>query len=230
VPGYGGPMGQLLVAVLPLALGAAVSPTLMALQLLVLSGPTHRLARAWSLTLGAALVLGAFSVLCFTALDHLRPHHAHKSATDAAVLLGSGVLLAALAVRSRLKKPTTGENHSDRTAGRLATAGTPWFIGVGALGMVVNFSTLLLVLPAVHEIAHSSAGTTAKAVVFGVLYVIVLLPVLIPVLGATILGRRADPALDATHRWVARNARTVATVIEGVFAVYLVVKGIKAVP
>lgn len=223
-------MDQLLVAVVPLALGAAVSPTLLALQLLVLSGPTHRLARAWSLTLGAALVLGAFSLLCTTALQRVRPHHAHRSATDAAVLIASGVLLGALAIRSRIRRPTPGENHTSKTAERLTTAATPWFIGVGALGMVVNFSTLLLVLPAIHEITRSSATTPAKVAVFTIMYVVVLLPVLVPVVFASVLGRRADGLLDATHQWVGRNSRTIGTVIEAIFAVYLLVKGVRALP
>ena len=224
-------MGSLLVAVLPLALGAAVSPTLLALQLLVLSGPTHRMARAWSLVLGSALVLGVFSLLCVTALQRIRPHHSgHKSATDAAVLIGSGVLLGLLALRSRIRRPTPGEQQPSRITARLGTASTGWFVGVGALGMVVNFSTLLLVVPAVHEITHSSADTTTKVTVFLVLYVIVLLPVLAPVVLAQVLGARADHALDATHQWVGRNARAIGTAIEAVFAVYLVVKGVRAAP
>jgi hypothetical protein len=216
-------MGNLLVAVLPLALGAAVSPTLLALQLLVLSGGTHRLARAWALAAGAALVLAAFSLLCVTALSRVRPSHAHKSATDAAVLIASGVLLGALAVRSRIRKPTVGERHTSRIGTRLTTAPSSWFLGVGAFGMVVNFSTLLLVLPAVHEITHSTAATSAKVTAFVVLYVIVLLPVLVPVVLAQLLGSRADHALDATHQWVGRNARTI-------FAVYLVIRGVRAIP
>jgi len=223
-------MGPLVVAVLPLALGAAVSPTLLALQLMVLSGPTHRLARAWALALGAALTLGAFSLLCVTALQHLRPHHSHRSATDAAVLLGSGVLLGALAIRTRIRRPTVGERHSSKLTDQLTTAPTPWFVGVGAFGMIVNFSTLLLVVPAIHEITHSPATTAAQVAVFLVLYVIVLLPVLVPVLLATILGRGADRVLDATHEWVGRNARTIGTVIEAVFAVYLIIKGVRAIP
>lgn len=223
-------MGPLLVAVLPLALGAAISPTLLALQLLVLSGPIHRLARAWSLALGAALVLGAFSLLCVTALQHVRPHHGHRSVTDAAVYLGAGLLLGALAVRSRIRRPTAGETQASTMGDRLATAPTPWFIGVGVLGMIVNFSTLLLVLPAVHEITRSSASTTDQVAVFLVLYVIVLLPVLVPVVLATIVGSGADRVLDSTHRWVGRNARTIGTVIEAVFAVYLIAKGIRAIP
>src|ERR1700733_7744995 len=55
-------MGALLASVLPLALGAAISPTLLALQLLVLAGPTRRLARAWSLTAGSAVVLALYAV------------------------------------------------------------------------------------------------------------------------------------------------------------------------
>ena len=132
-------MGNLVVAVLPLALGAAVSPTLLALQLLVLSGGGHRLARAWALAAGSALVLAAFSVLCLTALARVRPSHGHRSMTDAAVLIGSGVLLGVLALRSRLRRPTAGEQHTSRSAARLAGAPTAWFVGVGALGMVVNF-------------------------------------------------------------------------------------------
>ena len=224
-------MGSLLVAVLPLALGAAVSPTLLAVQLLVLTGTTHRLARAWALTLGAALVLGAFSILCVTALQRVRPHHAdHRSATDAAVLLASGGLLALLALRSLVRRPTVGEQQPSRITARLDTASTGWFVGVGALGMVVNFSTLLLVLPAVHEITHSGAAPAAQVAVFAITYVIVLLPVLVPVVLVTLLGSGADRLLDTTHRWVGANSRRIGTVIEVVFASYLVVKGIKALP
>ena len=224
-------MGPLLVAVLPLALGAAVSPTLLALQLLVLSGSTHRLARAWSLTLGAALVLGAYSILCATALQRVRPHHTgHRSATDAAVLLASGVLLGALAARSLVRRPTVGERHTSRIGDRLASAPTPWFVGVGAIGMLVNFSTLLLVLPAIHEITRSTATPSAQVVAFVLLYVIVLLPVLAPVLLVTFLGAGADRVLDATHALVERNARTLGTVIETVFAAYLITKGVRAIP
>lgn len=223
-------MGNLLAAVLPLAVGAAVSPTLLALQLIVLSSPTSRLARAWALVAGSALVLAACSLLCATALARVRPSHGHKSVTDAVVLIASGVLLAGLAIRSRVRRPTVGERHTSKISERLTTAPPSWFVGVGAVGMVVNFSTLLLVLAAVHEITHSTADTTARAAAFVVLYLIVLLPVLVPVVAAQVLGDRADHALDVTHRWVGRNARTIGTVIEAVFAVYLVVKGVRAVP
>jgi hypothetical protein len=146
------------------------------------------------------------------------------------VLLVSGTLLALLAVRSLIRRPTVGERQPSTIAGRLGTASTGWFVGVGALGMVVNFSTLLLVLPAMHEITHSTASDASKVVVFAVLYVIVLVPVLVPVLLVTVLGSGADRLLDATHTWVGAHSRTIGVVIEVVFAVYLVVKGFRALP
>jgi len=182
------------------------------------------------LALGAALVLAAFSLVCVTALERLRPHHSsHTSWTDAAVLLASGALLGLLALRSLSERPNVGEKQPSRIAERLQTASTGWFVGVGALGMVVNFSTLPLVLSAVHEITHSTAAA-AKVTVFAVLYVIVLLPVLVPVLAVTVLGARVDRLLDATHTWIGSHSRTIGVVIEVVFAAYTVIKGIKALP
>ena len=122
------------------------------------------------------------------------------------------------------------EQHSSRTAGRLDTAPTYWFVGAGAIGMVVNFSTLVLFLPALHEISRTSAGLLDRSVAFAVLFVITLFPVLVPVVLVTALGRRAEPALEATHGFVNRHARQIGIVIELIFATYLVVRGLGELP
>ena len=224
-------MTALLASVVPLAIGAAISPTLLALQLLVLTGRNRPLARAWALAAGAALVLAAFSVLGLTVLDHLHPPaHGHHSLRGAVLMFIAAALLAALALRSLLKRPTPAEQHKSRTAGRLETAPTGWFVGVGALGMVVNFSTLVLFLPALHEITRSSVDLVGRSVAFGLLFVIALLPVLVPVVVVSAAGERAAPALDATHGFVTRHARQIGIVIEVVFAVYLVIKGVAELP
>jgi len=224
-------MAALLVSVVPLAIGAAISPTLLALQLLVLTGSTRPVARAWALAGGAALVLAAFSLLGITVLNHLHPaKHGHHSLRGAVIMFVAAGLLALLAVRSLAKRPTSAEQNKTRTAGRLENAPTYWFVGVGALGMVVNFSTLILFLPALHEITRSSAGTADRVVAFAVLYLITLLPVLAPVGLVTVLGRRADPLLDATHGFVTRHARQIGITIEIVFAAYLAVRGVGELP
>lgn len=224
-------MAALLAPVLPLALGAAISPTLIALQLLVLSGSTKRLARAWALAAGSAVVLAAFSVLGVTILNRLHPaHEGHHSLRGALVMFGAAGLLALLALWSLLSRPTPAEHHQDRTAGRFETASTPWFVGVGAVGMLVNFSTLVLFLPALHEITRSTVATLGRFVVFAILFVITLLPVLVPVSLVSVLGERADPVLEAAHEFVARNSRRIGIAIEVIFAVYLAWKGFRELP
>jgi hypothetical protein len=224
-------MAALLASVLPLAIGAAVSPTLVALQLLVLTGTTKPLARAWALALGSALVLAAFSLLGLTVLNHLHPaRHGHHSWRGAVIMFVAAGLLGVLAVRSIVRRPTSAEQQASHTADRLATAPTAWFVGVGALGMVVNFSTLLLFLPALHEITRSSVDVAGRSVAFALLFVITLLPVLLPVGLVTVMGPRADPALAAAHRFVSRHARQIGVVIEVFFAVYLAIRGFGELP
>jgi len=224
-------MAALLASVLPLAVGAAISPTLLALQLLVLTGATKPRARAWALAAGAALVLAAFSILGLTVLNRLHPdRHGHASLRDAVIMFLAAGLLAALAVRSLLERPTAAEQHTQHTAGRLERAPTPWFVGVGALGMVVNFSTLVLFLPALREITRSQTDLVVRSVTFAILFLVTLLPVLAPVVLVTVLGSRADRGLAATRGFVTRNSRRIGIGIEAVFAVYLVLKGFEYLP
>jgi len=224
-------MAALLASVLPLAVGAAISPTLLALQLLVLTGTTSPRARAWALAAGAALVLAAFSILGLTVLARLHPdHRGHASLRDAVIMFIAAGLLAALSLRSLLTRPTAAEHQNKRTAGRLQSAPTPLFVGVGAVGMVVNFSTLVLFLPALREITRSSTDLLVRSVAFAVLYLVTLLPVLAPVGLVTVLGARADPVLAAARGFVTRHARRIGIGIEVVFAVYLAVKGLEDLP
>jgi hypothetical protein len=224
-------MSSLLVSVLPLAVGAAISPTLLALQLLVLTGPTKPLARAWALAAGSAVVLALFSLLGITVLNHLHPaEHHHRSLRGAVIMFIAAGLLAILAIRTIRHRPMPADEHTSRTASKLQTAPTYWFFGAGAVGMVLNFSTLVLFLPALHEITRSTASVLARSVVFAMLFVITLAPVIGPALTVAVLGDRAKPALDATHRFITKHSRQIAISIEVVFAIYLVIKGIGELP
>jgi len=219
-------VGSLLAIVVPLALGAAVSPTLFALEVLVLTGKRHPIARGWAVASGAGAVLVAFGLLGVTLLRTVDTGHRHRSPTGAAIDLGAAALLALLAARSAHKAKTAAEAHHEHTKGRLADAPTLAFVGVGALGMLVNFSTLVLFLPAVREIEHSSVDVAEKVVVWLIITVITLLPVLLPLTLVALLGTRADPLLARLSAFVGRHARTITIAIELLFAVILAWKGI----
>ena len=217
-------MGHLLLEVLPLALGAAVSPVLLGLEILALSSPKSPVARGWAVALGSGLVLIAVA-LGASFLRHL-PARSRHSATDALIDLLLAAVLLLLAARSWSKRPLPGEQNSSKMATKLASASAADFVVAGMIGMVVNVSSLVLFLPAMREISRSQLNSGARLVVIAVVIVITLLPVLLPAAILSILGKRADGALRAISGFVGSQAKQISIVIELVFAVYLTVKGI----
>src|ERR1022692_487784 len=218
-------MESLLARVVPLAFGAAISPTHFALEVLVLSGRRHPVSRAWAVAGGASAVLAVYALLGLTLLDHLDTKHGHSPA-GAAIDLGAAVLLALLAFRALHRRPTAAEGHRQRTMSRIAEAPTLSFVGIGGVAMLLNFSTIVLFFPALHEISRSPVDRMEKAAAVLVLVVITLLPVLIPVLLAAGLGSRADPVLARLNRFVGGHSRQITAGIEIFFCILLIWKGI----
>ena len=126
-----------------------VSPTLFALEVLVLSGHRHPVGRGWAVAGGSAVMLLLYTVLGLTLLEHVAYHRGH-SATDATIDLAAALLLGLSAVRALSPRPTVAENHSLK-ATRMRTSRPVAFWGLGALAMLVNFSTLVLYLAALHQ-------------------------------------------------------------------------------
>jgi len=221
-------VGALLATVLPLALGAAISPALFALEVLVLSGRRHPVSRGWAVAGGAAAMLILYTLLGLTVLEHV-VHRRGPSATDAAIDLGAALLLALLAIRALRRHPTVAESHN-RMASRMVDEPTISFWGLGAFAMLVNFSTLVLFLAALHQISHSSVDLVEKAVVGVLLILIALLPVLLPVLLVTALGHKADPVLLRVNEFVSSHSRQITAGIEILFCLLLLFKGIGELP
>lgn len=221
-------MPSLVLQVLPLALGAAVSPTALVVELLILSSRRSPRAKAWAYLLGFSAVLIAAVVLFLTVLNHAADANRGGPTTTGRIVDGvAAVLLAAVGIRSLLPKATPGEKHTSKVATRIGQAGPGFYVGVGAVTMLINFSTLILLAPACHEITRSTASTEVKAVATVMLVVITLLPVLLPVLGVTLLGSKADAALATINGLVSRHSRQINAAVCLVLAALLAWKAFR---
>lgn len=216
-------MGGLYAQVLPFALGAAVSPTLLTLELLILAGKTQPKARAWFFVIGATVVLIAFALLCVSVLSKAGdadggPVNPWTIVIDSTVI----VLLLALGVRQLTHKKPAGEQPS-KIKQHIASAKVPVFFGVGALAMMGNFSTLVLYIPAVHIITRSADPSSTKLGVGVMLLVITLLPLWLPVLAVSVVGHRSDPLLARVNAFTTKYQRQVNAGICFVFAAIVAV-------
>ncbi|MBU6279967.1 MAG: GAP family protein [Actinomycetales bacterium] len=222
-------MSSLFIAVLPFALGAAVSPTLLTLEFLILAGGTHAKSRAWMFVLGAMmtiLVIGAF------AAGALRNVAAPTAGATNYWLVGGEAFIAlalvVIGVRQLRPVKTLGERHQSRTQHLIAGAKTPIFFVVGVVAMITNLSTIVLYLPAVHLIVHSTEPASTKALAALMLWVITILPILLPVLAVTIVGHRSDALLSRVNGWTARHTRQINAGLCFFFALLIGYSAVKA--
>ncbi len=214
-------MARLLGIVIPLALGAAVSPTTLAVQLVTLSRKTAPVRRSWALAGGFAAVLAGFAVVA-VGLARSTGGSSSPSVAGAVVKLVAAVLLVALAVHElrappKPPKPEHAGAHPIRAA-----------VALGAGLMLTNFSSIVLFFPAVHEIGISGVPVIDKVVAFVILYAITMLPAIGPPLFVTLIGPRATPMLERLNRFFADHHRGIASGLCVVFAILLTVAGLRA--
>ncbi len=201
---------HLLLAVLPFALGAAVSPTLLTLELLILTGRTQPKARAWMFALGASVTIFIIGLAAMTVMRTLTMPAANS--TDPWLVWAKAavsLILVALGIRELLPARTVGERHHSRIQQILEDAKTPVFLGVGVVAMLTNASTIVLYLPAVHLIVHAPDADSTKLLAGLMLWIITILPIFLPVLAVSIGGGRSDALLTRVNAWTTRETRPI---------------------
>jgi hypothetical protein len=151
--------------VVPLALGAAISPTTLALQLFVLSRKTAPLARAWAIAAGYTVVLLAMMAIAF--FFAASTGSGSQSKPEAWLKLACAVGLAALGVIALRRPPKQRKQAPEGGEPKLGR-----FFAIGVALMATNLTTAALYLPAMHDVGD--AGASAPGVVLAALVVIAI--------------------------------------------------------
>ena len=217
-------MGSLLAQIVPLAAGAAVSPGLLALQMLNLSRPTAPMARAWLVLAGAAAVVALVSVGALFVTIGLGDLGRDQT-LRAVVRLVAAVVLVGVAVYELLQPAGPQPRHR---ASETDSRRGPVYLTSAGLGAALIAPNMALYVPAAHEIARSGVSAPGKLGAFLICGAVALVPVAGPPLAVALLGDRARPALEALNGFVTRDSRSVTIVACLGFAVYLTITGIDA--
>jgi hypothetical protein len=216
-------VGHTFAKVLPLALGAAISPVILLLQVATLASPRYPVRRALIVLSSTALVVAGVMVLIATT-DH---QAATPPKSDAAVggwiKVVLAILLLAVAIRTALA-PAPDEPPAAAEESQASVHALRYFLlGVGA--MVTNLTTIVLLIPATHDAATADLPADDRLLVMVVIALITLFPAYGPLLVLAALGRRGPVALAAFGAWLRVHRRTVTVVVSLGFAAYLGISG-----
>lgn len=219
-------MGHLLTRILPLALGAAVSPTVLAVGLLVLSSPRRPVGRGTAYCAGVLLVLGGLTVVGLVAMRHGGAVGGGRDPVTRAVDATVGTLLLLLAARSVLRGLTVERSGppEPRARGDAAAAGLAAAFLLGAAMMASNISTVVLYLPAMRDVATARVPTADKAFAVALVVFITSLPATLPLAVRLAVPDRSARWFEALHGWVERHQRQLAIAVEVAFGAYLLVR------
>ncbi|MEI2718108.1 MAG: GAP family protein [Candidatus Nanopelagicales bacterium] len=211
--------------VVPLALGAAVSPALLTIQLLILAGKSRPVPRGWAYTAGVFVTTVIYMVVLATIARGIVLASSNQSDVERIVKLVAAAGLLFLGVHALRKKRDPAKIQARDE--KLAKAPLRDFFGIGFAAMWGNLSSLVLILPAVHITINSDATSSTIATMMGLILLCAIAPALLPVLLLTLAGSHADPALASLNRFTTAHAQQINAGICFLFAALLVYSGLK---
>lgn len=215
-------MGATLVRCLPLAVGVAISPVILALQIAALSSKRRPKERATAVLIGVTVV-AVVVVLAVAALDH------HAAPTPSAarwivagwIRLGAAVVLLGVAAASALHRSARHQVHSGPEVGDDAGH----LVRFALFGAAAMLGDSVLLLPAAHDAAVASIPVAQRVEILAIVLVVALIPAYLPLLAALVTGTWGLGQLERLRNWFTRHVRTITIVGALGIAAYLALSG-----
>ena len=218
----------LLIDILPLAFGAAVSPTVLIGIILVLSITKRPKLNGIAFYIGSIILL-----LIVVALGALVAKGAsiatgsHPSTASAYFDVILALILILIGIR-RVVKEDKGPDE-DRFKQDKPISASKSFIEAMIFGFglfVINFTTTILVFAAGKDIGLSSAPLLDKLIIIVILTIITLLVIEVPLLVYVLVPKTANKLLEPLKIWMQKNGKYLMAAIFFVFGIYLLIKGL----
>lgn len=217
-------MIELLVQILPLAIGAALTPSLLALQILT-TGTSPWVAKATAVVLGALSAFGIAIAALLIGFAQLPHRSAGRDLVAGLVWCLAAVALIAIAIWLFWPHPHLAERLEASIAQRVDHASVGTFFALAFALSIKDVSSFVLLVPAMHDIAVAEVAWFMQPIAVVLVLVLALSPVLVPPVVRAIGGARADRALERVYRFTMAHQLQIGGAVAVVFAVYLLVIG-----
>ena len=220
-------LSSLLTSVLPLALGAAVSPTVLIGIILILSITKRPKLNGIAFYTGSIillLIIVALGVFVSKAIVLTTGTHSSTASVYFDIILG--ILLILLGIRRARKEdkdPDKDKFKEDASISAGKAFIKSMIFGFGLF--IINFTTTILVFAAGKDIGLSAAPIFDKLIVVVILTIITLLVVEIPLLIYILVPKTANKLLEPVNIWMQKNGKYLMAAIFFVFGIYLLIKG-----
>jgi hypothetical protein len=216
-------MASLFPTMLPLAFGAAISPVILIVNVLLLSSRTRPIARSIAYAIGCTIIIVGFGVAGVTVISGVSTAPRDVAA---AIHLAVGTISLGFALRALIQGPSpppkkeevTPEEDEHKEAWRFV------FAGLGAMG--INMTTLTLYLSLDAEIVRAPLSVLEEAFALTIADVIILIPVWVPLALTLVLPRVAHGIFGPMNDFFTRHKWAIEIIVPGGFGVYLLTLGI----
>ena len=216
----------LLIEVVPLAIGAAFTPSLFALQILTTSSPKWR-SRSLAFFLGSASAFFLACTLLFLGFSQL-PHHRHPDPDiiGGIIWMLAAVVLACVAVWLFWPHPALAKKVEAGLVARIERAHLITFFGVAFVLSIKDVTSFALIVPALHETADSQVGLLFKLGTTLIVFALALFPVILPPLWRMLRGDHAKRELATIYRFTMDHQFSIVGVIASLFCFYCLAMGL----
>jgi hypothetical protein len=215
---------ETLLYVIPLGIGAAFTPSLLALQILV-TGQDAWVRRAVAVASGSALAFGIFGVLIILGFKQLpTPDASGTDLVGGVVRLVAALVLVISAIYLFTPHPALQKEVEARIQSYVQRSGVVMIFMIAFVLSIKDMSSFVMLVPALHEIAIAR-NLFEGALALVVLYVLALSPVFIPIAIRLFFDKRSKDPMAKVYRFTMDHQFQIVGVVASLLAVYLAVTG-----
>jgi len=211
-------MDKTFLQVLPLAIGATISPTGLLFVMMILSGKDNPKRKALSFILGATLFLAILGIIIFFTAKPVIQATNRPDLTSSIIDIVLGLLIVLIVIKSvffkKKDKSTETKKHKK-----------PYSV-IGFLYMFINVSTLIPFIAAIKIIAENKLAPLDDSSLVVAVILITMLMVAFPVIITYTMPKKSVAILGPVNGFMSKHGATIANVYFMLMAIYLIYAGI----